>query len=491
MMKKIYILALTFLCLLCSHLSFGQGINELDEVEVYPPYEPDIDTWDCSDPNSSMYPCEYVDTGDCTDYRSYAYPCESYDPCNSSSNSYDPCLCDPSSCQGNQDPPSDVPPESCGVIVCSGLAIDRPYIVLNKDTCKCEKIPRPWYYDFDTDGWHDADEPVKTQIDSPGGGWIKTTKGADCDDKNLLVTSNCYLDYFIDNDGDDYDSGTIRAKTQGSYKTTTLGPDCDDSPDGANVHKLNKCGKCEAEPVSCGIGDCDTSVEDLKKLFPLAGDSKLIKIAEAINKYGEILGIDTQEKLQHFLAQAGVESHRLGSFKEYTNYRPARALEVFEGKFNAIGSDDQDQTKKNLSDFHTPGDTYLDAESFYNWVYADENRSVKSRLGNTQPGDGWEFRGRGIIQLTGRENYTKFSNWYKQNVDSSIDIKNNPSLLELNTEIGTISGLYFFKTKVLDKIVVNENTNISTVTKIVNTKKEGLKERKEYLIEAKNKIHCK
>jgi hypothetical protein len=43
----------------------------------------------------------------------------------------------------------------------------------------------------------------------------------------------------------------------------------------------------------------------------------------------------------------------------------------------------------------------------------------------------------------------------------------------------------------LDKIVVNENTNISTVTKIVNTKKEGLKERKEYLIEAKNKIHCK
>ncbi len=256
MKKKIYILALTFLCLLCSQLSFGQSIYELPEVDIYPPYEPDIETWDCTDPNSSMYPCEYVDTGDCTDDRSYAYPCIIDDPCNSSSNSYDPCLCDPSSCQDNSDPPSDVPPESCGVIVCSGLAIDRPYLVVNRTTCECEKIPRPWYYDFDTDGWHDADEPVKTQIDSPGGGWIKTTKGADCDDKNLLVTSNCYLDYFIDNDGDDYHSGTIRAKTQGPYKTTTLGPDCDDSPTGANVHKLNKCGKCEVEPVSCGNIDC-------------------------------------------------------------------------------------------------------------------------------------------------------------------------------------------------------------------------------------------
>lgn len=101
------------------------------------------------------------------------------------------------------------------------------------------------------------------------------------------------------------------------------------------------------------------------------------------------------------------------------------------------------------------------------------------------------FRGRGIIQLTGRENYTNFSNWYKQNINPNIDVENNPSLLEQNTALGTISGLYFFKTRVLDKIAVNENTNISTITKIVNTKLEGAKERKEYLQEAKNKINCK
>ena len=248
--------------------------------------------------------------------------------------------------------------------------------------------------------------------------------------------------------------------------------------------------QCVVEPPK---EPCKTSVADLKEMFknenvPI---EKLTKIADAINKYGAKLGIDTKEKLQHFLAQAAVESHNLKAFKEYTNYRPARAIEVFDGKFNPIGSDNKDPTKKNLSDFYTPGNTYLNAESFFNWVYADKNRSVESRLGNTEVGDGWLFRGRGIIQLTGRENYTNFSNWYKKNIDPNIDIKSNPSLLESNTEIGTISGMYFFKTKILDKMNVNENTNISTITKKVNTKKEGAKERKKYLQEAKNKINCK
>ena len=120
--------------------------------------------------------------------------------------------------------------------------------------------PRPWYYDGDGDEWHDGILGIRTQIESPGTGWRKTTKGVDCDDKNILINKNCYKDYFIDNDGDGYDAGTISAKDQGQYKTTTLGPDCDDNK--ANVHKLNKCGKCEVEPVSgiCGGDPCNVSV---------------------------------------------------------------------------------------------------------------------------------------------------------------------------------------------------------------------------------------
>ena len=327
----------------------------------------------------------------------------------------------------------------------------------------------------------------------PVGSWNSTSNnGIDCDDDRKCVTTSCTkVDWYLDNDGDfwyaekknDYKS----CNPDSSFKWNTKsnkGIDCNDN----YFDPLNLDKSCVgANPDN----DCDTSVEDLKKLFPNTSDSKLKEIADAINKYGKKLGIDTKEKLQHFLAQAAVESHNLNAFKEYTNYRPARAVQVFSGKFNPIGSDNQDPTKKNLSDFYTAGNTYLNAESFFNWVYADENRRIRSRLGNTEVGDGWKYRGRGIIQLTGRENYTNFSNWYKQNIDANVDIKDNPSLLESNTEIGTISGLYFFKTKILDKITVNENTNISAITKKVNTNLEGAKERKEYLIEAKNKINCK
>jgi hypothetical protein len=226
--------------------SDGTVINLLNEVVITKDH-PDPETTDNGNPDD---PCP---SGDCNGSDNGSPD----DPCNPSSNSYDSCLCDPPSCPGSSDPPSDVPPESCGVIVCSGLAIDRPYIVLNKNTCKCEKIDRPWYYDSDKDEYHDPNEEIKIQKESPGIAYEKTTKGEDCDDNNLLVTTNCYKEYFIDNDDDGYHSGTIRAKTQGTYKTTTLGPDCDDNlTTGANVHKLNKCGKCEVEPVSGVCGDC-------------------------------------------------------------------------------------------------------------------------------------------------------------------------------------------------------------------------------------------
>ena len=45
-------------------------------------------------------------------------------------------------------------------------------------------------------------------------------------------------------------------------------------------------------------------------------------------------------------------------------------------------------------------------EMIANYVYMDEFRKYK--MGNTEEGDGWRFRGRGLKQLTGRENYTRF-----------------------------------------------------------------------------------
>jgi len=68
------------------------------------------------------------------------------------------------------------------------------------------------------------------------------------------------------------------------------------------------------------------------------------------------------------------------------------------------------------------------------------NALYGTRMGNQAPGDGWKYRGRGPIQLTGKYNYTQFSN------ASGIDVVNNPDQLAKDPEVGTQSALWFWNT---------------------------------------------
>jgi predicted chitinase len=60
-------------------------------------------------------------------------------------------------------------------------------------------------------------------------------------------------------------------------------------------------------------------------------------------------------------------------------------------------------------------------EKIANYVYMDEFRSKAGALGNTQPGDGWKFRGRGLKQLTGRNNYARFAKDYDMTADEAAE----------------------------------------------------------------------
>ncbi|WP_344851107.1 TIGR02594 family protein [Pedobacter jeongneungensis] len=80
-----------------------------------------------------------------------------------------------------------------------------------------------------------------------------------------------------------------------------------------------------------------------------------------------------------------------------------------------------------------------------NLAYADKNRSVDNRVGNTQEGDGWNFRGKGLIQLTGRENYTK-ANAYTLKYEKT-DILKNPDIVSKDIKIAVLTSMAFFKWK--------------------------------------------
>lgn len=98
------------------------------------------------------------------------------------------------------------------------------------------------------------------------------------------------------------------------------------------------------------------------------------------------------------------------------------------------------------------------------------NAVYGGRMGNDQPGDGWKYRGRGYIQLTGKANYAQFAK------DTGVDALRNPDLVA-RPDIGAKAALWFWKKN--GKIsAAAQRGDITGVTKIVNGGTNGLSDRK-------------
>ena len=105
------------------------------------------------------------------------------------------------------------------------------------------------------------------------------------------------------------------------------------------------------------------------------------------------------------------------------------------------------------------------------------------RLGNTKEGDGWKYRGRGIIQITGREIYTEFNEYtHKMNlVDDEVDFVDNPELVAENKAYALMSAAYYWiKKDIYEKADESKSDSenedvVNKVTSIVNKKADKQK----------------
>ena len=100
--------------------------------------------------------------------------------------------------------------------------------------------------------------------------------------------------------------------------------------------------------------------------------------------------INTVERIAGFIAQCGHESLNFKVLEENLNYSADGLNRIFSKYFKAVGRD--------AMEYHRQ------PEKIANLVYAGRMQN-----GDSASGDGWKFRGRGVIQLTGRANYTKFA----------------------------------------------------------------------------------
>jgi putative chitinase len=164
--------------------------------------------------------------------------------------------------------------------------------------------------------------------------------------------------------------------------------------------------------------------------------------------------ITTTNRIAGFMAQCAHESLDFTRLEENLNYSEKALNSVF-GRYFGKGKRDAKEYARN-------------PEKIANYVYQDEFRSKRGAMGNTTAGDGWRFRGRGIKQLTGRNNYTAFGKSVGMSAEEAADY--------VATERGALeSACWFWATNKLDKWA--DNGDIKGLTKKINGGTIGLEDR--------------
>jgi putative chitinase len=160
---------------------------------------------------------------------------------------------------------------------------------------------------------------------------------------------------------------------------------------------------------------------ELERIWPEANPADIERFTGPLNETLRRYGMDTPLRAAHFLAQVGHESKMLQGLEEDFYYRPGRVSEVFPNGRNGYSAEEL-ETKARQGE-----------RALANALYGGDSRN----LGNTQEGDGWRFRGRGLIHLTGRGNYEEYGAHQDMNLTSNPEKVAEPYLA------ADVAGWYF------------------------------------------------
>ncbi len=166
--------------------------------------------------------------------------------------------------------------------------------------------------------------------------------------------------------------------------------------------------------------------------------------------------VDTAERVAGFIAQCGHESGGFRVMSENLNYSAKALNTIFPKYFRRAGRD--------ANEYHRQ------PEKIANVIYANRMDN-----GDTNSGDGWRFRGGGILQLTGRYNYTKFADEMDMSPEEAVDY--------VRTKKGALdSACWFWDTNNINKYC--DNMDIVGMTKRINGGTIGLEDRKKHYVHA-------
>lgn len=198
--------------------------------------------------------------------------------------------------------------------------------------------------------------------------------------------------------------------------------------------------------------------QQLKSIMPSIKDPNdwvgPLSFAMAANEVNSI------PRIQMLVAQLALESGEFNRLEENMNYSAFRLMKVWPGRFPSI----------------------KEAEPYSHNPEALANKVYSNRMGNgpEESGEGWRYHGRGLIQLTGKDNYKRIGD-----LINMPEILTDPDML-LDRNIACLSATAFWKMKGLNEIADQDDLSaFMTVTKKINGGLTDLSGRLEYWRRAK------
>jgi len=197
--------------------------------------------------------------------------------------------------------------------------------------------------------------------------------------------------------------------------------------------------------------------EQLVNFFEDTEEDWIDQFVEPLNTVCDFYEINTPARVAMFLAQCGHESGGLTQLEEGLNYKPERLKQIFPKYFRDVNPADYGHNPQKIA-----------------------NRVYGGRMGNgpESSGDGYKFRGGGLIQLTGRTNYTNFA---KDMIDMQLSPEEAAEWCR-TPEGACWSAGWFWDAHGLNAVA--DAGDIVKSTKIINGGTIGLEDRKQHYNEA-------
>ena len=228
----------------------------------------------------------------------------------------------------------------------------------------------------------------------------------------------------------------------------------------------------EEEGHSCPRCTAPVTVAQLRELFPKAEEDTLKTVAYTYTKYMKELQMDTCWNKAHFFAQAAIETGSKLHIKKGENmdsYTEERLYEVFPTRFfegewvkdkssgkkkfvplvdsNAEFHDEKNRVFKSKELSQKAKQLINNEQNIANFVYANINEN-----GNEASGDGWRFRGSGLIQLTGRGNFKMVNDKIEKLWGQSILTDSGADQVRENPELAVLTAMGYFAAKGINRI---------------------------------------